>query len=148
MTMPRSNLESKGYEYYAAPARHQCASSLLPGQTVLYFSPTQAGTSEDRGAVTTSSVLDPTQIICDGIPIWWQASDATVLSAASDIISAILFLSTTTAQSVQAGVTTSGAASTRGFGFQPASSTSSTGKPQTSSSKSPILQALALPLPR
>jgi len=140
--MPRSSRESRRYEYYAAPAGHQCASSLLPGQTVLYFSPTQAGTSEDRGAVTTSSVLDPTQIICDGIPIWWQASDAAVLSAASDITSAISSLSTTTAQSVQAGATTSGAASTRDSSFQPASSTSSTGKPQTSSSKFPSITHL------
>jgi hypothetical protein len=61
----------------------------LPGNTISYIYPTQAGLSQDRGTVTTSSVRDTTTISCDGIPIWWQATDAVVLSAASAITSIV-----------------------------------------------------------
>ena len=68
----------------------------LIGETISYIYPTQAGLSQDRGTVTTSSVRSTTTIGCDGIPIWWQATDAVVLSAASTITSTASTSSTAT----------------------------------------------------
>ncbi|KAE8442742.1 hypothetical protein EG329_002882 [Mollisiaceae sp. DMI_Dod_QoI] len=90
---------------------HACTSIALPGETISYIYPTQAGLSQDRGTVTTSSVRATTTIACDGIPIWWQDADAAVLSAASTISSASSTSSTATnTQSSSASSTASNTA--------------------------------------
>ena len=45
--------------------------------------PTQAGPSLNRGRAFTNEIQTTTTVSCDGIPIWWQASDVALLSAAS-----------------------------------------------------------------
>jgi hypothetical protein len=45
--------------------------------------PTQAGPSLNRGQAFTNEIQTTTTVSCDGIPIWWQASDMAVLSVAS-----------------------------------------------------------------
>lgn len=57
------------------------------GATLSYIYPTKAGTSPDRGTISTSSVDGIVTVWCDGIPIWQQVTDAAVLSAASTITS-------------------------------------------------------------
>jgi H+/gluconate symporter-like permease len=47
---------------------------------------TQDGSFRTAGATSTSAAQSSTGARCDGVPIWWQASDVAVLSSASHIL--------------------------------------------------------------
>jgi hypothetical protein len=59
-----------------------CASTITVDQEITYIAPKLAGTGWDRGDIRTTTVDKESTIQGDGIPIWWQSSDSSVLAAA------------------------------------------------------------------
>jgi hypothetical protein len=70
-----------GYSYFQKG--HQCSSTITKDETVVFFQPTKDGESWSYGTPTTTSFFYATSVVGDGVPIWWQSSDAKVLASAS-----------------------------------------------------------------
>jgi hypothetical protein len=81
---------------------HLCASTVTEGQAVTFLSPTLYGLSWDTGTPTTNKATVATRVRGDGIPIWWQSSDAQVLARASALKPTAILTSVETLTSAMA----------------------------------------------
>lgn len=73
-----------GYSYF--DRGHQCSSTITEGETVVFLRPTKDGESWTHGTPTTTSFTFSTTAVGDGVPIWWQSSDAEVLASVSTMM--------------------------------------------------------------
>ncbi|KAH7393866.1 hypothetical protein DE146DRAFT_110279 [Phaeosphaeria sp. MPI-PUGE-AT-0046c] len=70
-----------GYTSYRSG--HQCASTITSGQDVTFIAPSLVGLGWETGTPVTNMATETAIVKGDGIPIWWQSTDASMLSAAA-----------------------------------------------------------------
>jgi len=69
--------------YSYAVEGHVCRSAVMENQVLSYRVPTNKGLEWDQGSVVTVTAASRAIVEADGVPIWWQSSDAAFLAAAS-----------------------------------------------------------------
>lgn len=62
---------------------HVCASTIQQNQAIQFVKPAIAGQIYNAGTPIVTKAAEPTVVKGDGIPIWWQSTDAQKLSSAA-----------------------------------------------------------------
>ncbi|KAF2650861.1 hypothetical protein K491DRAFT_696953 [Lophiostoma macrostomum CBS 122681] len=92
---------------------HKCTSMATQDQRLPYVSPIPNGAEGwVRGEVLTTTIPGDTTVYGDGVPVWWQASDEAVLSAAAIAASTTSIPQTQTRPSAQPATSSLSSAST------------------------------------
>jgi hypothetical protein len=75
--------ERENSGYTSLSDDHVCASTIQQNQAIQFIKPTIAGQIYNAGNPIVTKAAEPTIVKGDGIPIWWQSTDAQKLSSAA-----------------------------------------------------------------